>query len=349
MATPDIAEVLEHFGVASPAGALEPVAEGYINDTYRVTIPGRAGFILQRINTGVFPDPGSLMHNLEQVLPLLGGPGYRQLELVPTRDGKTWTKDPVTGAWRLFRFLPGSRTFSRADQPGIAREAGRILGRFHQLLEDADPGALATVLPGFHDPELRMQQLEQAAQDGVAGRIREGQEPLGQARQLYSYIQKVPIRDAPVRVCHNDPKLSNILFDQETHRALCLIDLDTLMPGYLVYDFGDAARSVVNPLPEDHAHPSEITLDLAAFSEFCSGFLSNPLRLDPAEREHLPFGLVLMPLLHGIRALADHFSGDLYYKTTFEGQNLVRARNLLALSGQARDRMSDLRESWSKA
>ncbi|MBC2838646.1 phosphotransferase enzyme family protein [Robiginitalea sp. SC105] len=346
MKASDPVAALSLFGIPTGDASLQPISDGYINDTYKVVLPGEPGYILQRINTEVFPDPGLLMHNLEEVLPRLRGEGYHPPELVRTPEGASWATGPGGHSWRVYRFIEGSFTLSVAGAPGISREAGRILGRFHKLLEGTPADLLEPVLPGFHDLGLRMGQLGEAAHSGLPERVQEGGELLALGRELSEFLRQANLDELPLRICHNDPKLSNVLFEQATSRALCLIDLDTLMPGYLVYDFGDAVRSVVTPLPEDHPDPGELDIDLENYRAFCAGFASCGLALQEGERNSLPYGLVLMPLLHGVRALADYFLGDRYYKTAFEGQNLLRAKNLLGLARLAAGRMEELTTIW---
>ncbi|WP_420592570.1 phosphotransferase enzyme family protein [Robiginitalea biformata] len=350
MATPQPARVLENFKIPAGLRELQPISEGLINDTFRVSIPNSDGYVLQRINTEVFPDPDALMENLERILPKLRGDGYRQLELIRTTDGRAWYQNAGSGAWRLYKFIPGSRTISDAQQPGVARETGRILGRFHQLLQDTDPGILHPVLPGFHDLGLRIQQLNAAETQGLPDRVARGRKLAEQARVLASQMEAVRLDTLPTRVCHNDPKLSNILFSTGLRpKALCLIDLDTLMPGALLFDFGDAGRTLINSLAEEQPEDGTNEIDWRAYREFCQGFAAACPELSAAESASLPYGLLLMPLLHGARALADYYLGDLHYKVSYETQNLVRARNLLRVAGTAGEEINRLRKTWAAA
>lgn len=350
MATPHPERVLKNFKIPAGSRELQPISEGLINDTFRVSVPNTDGYILQRINTEVFPDPEALMQNLERILPELGGDGYRQLKLIRATDGKSWFRDAGSGAWRLYEFIPGSRTISDAGQPGVAREAGRILGRFHQLLQDTDPGSLHPILPGFHDLGLRMGQLTAAETHGQPDRVARGRKLAQQARQLAGHMEAVRLEALPTRVCHNDPKLSNILFTTGPRpKALCLIDLDTLMPGALLFDFGDAGRTLINSLAEEQPEAGANKIDWQAYGEFCQGFAAACPELSPAEADSLPYGLLLMPLLHGVRALADYFLGDRHYKVSYDTQNLVRARNLLGVAGTAGEEINRLRKAWASA
>ena len=344
MASPDPHAGLALFGLTAPPARLEPVSEGYINDTFKVWVGGAPRYILQRINTGVFGDAAGLMGNLEAVLPHLKAADYAALELVRTPEGRAWATDPSGNPWRMYRFIPGSRTLGAASDPHIAREAGRILGRFHQLAEAVPASSLHPTLPRFHDLAWRLEQLDEAVQNGLAARRESTASWIALARDLAALCAAIPWQQLPLRVCHNDTKLSNILFAAESDRALCLIDLDTLMPGYLLYDVGDAVRTLMNPLPEDHPEWEAIRARPELFRAFVQGLKQSGLKLEPSERESLPYGVVLMPLLHGVRALADYLQGDRYYKTTYPEQNRVRACNLLQFARCAAEQLGTLRE-----
>lgn len=342
LAPPDPEKGLALFDLRAREIRLEPVAEGYINDTYKVWVGGTPAYILQRINTAVFGDAALLMGNLEWVLPHLKAPDYTPLELIQTPDGRNWAADSNGHPWRLYRYIPGSRTLKAGTDPGVAREAGGILGRFHQLAEAVPAGSLKPILPRFHDLEWRLEQLAEAEATGLPHRLETAASWTALAHELAGVCAGIPWGELPLRVCHNDTKLSNILFAADADRALCLIDLDTLMPGYLLYDVGDAVRTLMNPLPEDHPDWEAIGLRPDLFRAFVQGMRESGLALHASERGNLAYGAVLMPLLHGIRALADYLLGDRYYKTAYPEQNRVRACNLLHLAKLASDRLGEL-------
>jgi Ser/Thr protein kinase RdoA (MazF antagonist) len=244
----------------------------------------------------------------------------------------------------LYRYIAGSRTLESASEPRIACEAGRILGRFHQLAEAVPASSLHPTLPRFHDLGWRLEQLREAEHQGLAARRESTASWIALAHELAALCAGIPWAQMPLRICHNDTKLSNILFDAGSDRALCLIDLDTLMPGYLLYDVGDAVRTLMNPLPEDHPDWEAIRTRPELFRAFVQGLRQSGLRLEAPERDALPYGVVLMPLLHGIRALADYLQGDRYYKTAYPGQNRVRACNLLQFAHRASEQLDTLRQ-----
>lgn len=335
-----VSTVLTQYGI-TPDKA-EPLGGGLINHTFKIWEDGQPEYILQRVNTSVFTQPEALMENLLQVLPHLQGPGYRQTEVMRTRTGHAWVSDPESGFWRVYRYIQNSRTYPNSTDPSLASEAGRILGQFHQLLRNFPARRLQTTLPGFHDLEKRVGELEKAAQQAVQERARQAAPLVEKAETLIRACRQIPFASFPIRVCHNDPVMKNILYREDRPEALCLIDLDTIMPGLLLWDFGDAVRSVVTQFPEDYRGPEPIVVDTVAYSAFVRGFTRSGVELTEVERQWLPWGLVLMPLLHGIRALADFLAGDVYYQTSFEGQNLIRAKNLMGLAGASLEQLPEL-------
>lgn len=333
---------LERFGPSGEKVGLVPLTQGLINESFQVLREGQPVFVLQRINTSVFPSPDLLMENIQRMLPYLQGQDYTALRLLPTRDGAPWLSDGGLGTWRLFEYIPGSATLARPGS-GTARECGRILGRFHQLVSRAPVAGLHTPLPRFHDLAWRTAQLEAAQREGLPERIEMARPLTDLTGPLIACCRQIPFGRLPVRICHNDTKLSNILFDAASGRALCLIDLDTLMPGYLLYDVGDAARTLVSPASETDAGAEKPGIDLGAFEAFVQGLGAGGLETRGEELPWLAHGVVLMPTLHGIRALADYLTGDRYYRTAYPGQNLDRAKKLLEFAERARGRLAEMR------
>ncbi len=336
-------EIIRHFGVTGAGVRAERIAQGYINDTFRVHVPRGDGFILQRVNGSVFPDPEGIMENLQRVLPVLKGPGYHGLTLRRTPGGDTVVRDKAGALWRAFDYIPGSASFSRPETREMAREAGRIVGAFHVLVSGLDPHTLKVTLPRFHDIHWRFSQLKKALREARAGRLAKSEALLEQAGSLFDTCRRLPFSKLPVRVCHNDTKLSNILFDTHTEKALCLIDLDTLMPGYLLHDFGDAARTVLQGGAEEAISPVA-PADLGMFEAFLIGWKDSGLLMEPLETECLAGGAVLMPALHGIRALTDYLMGDRYFRVAYPEQNLDRARQLLGAALSSREALPQMQE-----
>jgi Ser/Thr protein kinase RdoA (MazF antagonist) len=341
-------EILRRFGVPGDGIRLERITQGYINDTFRVHLPGGEGYILQRVNGQVFPDPEGIMENLERVLPVLRGPGYQALCLKKTPDGARSVRDAAGSLWRAFDYLPGSGSFLRAQTLEMAREAGRIVGTFHVLVSGIDPHMLKVTLPRFHDIHWRYSQLKEALSTARPGRLAKSGALAEQAESLFESCRRLPFSKFPLRVCHNDTKLSNILFDTRTEKALCLIDLDTLMPGCLLYDFGDAARTLLQQGAEEAASPHVPPVDLGMFEAFLRGWKDSGLQMRPLEIEWLAEGAVLMPALHGIRALTDYLLGDRYYRVSYTEQNLDRARQLIGAALSTRQQLPGMQEGVRK-
>jgi len=332
------------FGISESACEIRPASDGYINDTFIVSIDREPKYVLQRLSTAVFGDGVGLMQNLELVLPFLKAGDYQELELIPTSKGRNWEPDTQGQAWRMYRFIKDSHTLPTATTAEVAYEAGRIIGRFHQLVAPLDPADLFITLPRFHDLNWRAEQLETAIGSGISDRISLAEPWIALSRTLIKTCLAISWADLPVRVCHNDTKLSNILFSSKADEALCLIDLDTLMPGYFLYDVGDAVRTLTNPLPEDYQNWEHISIQADLFRPFVGGIKASGLQLSQSEIETLYIGPILLPLLHGIRALADFLMGDVYYKIAYHDQNLVRARSLLQVAKLTADRKEELQK-----
>ncbi|MFM1878901.1 MAG: hypothetical protein RLZZ241_1767 [Bacteroidota bacterium] len=332
------------FGISESDCRTEPASDGYINDTFKVWMGEKPRYILQRISATVFGDGVGLMKNVALVLPHLKAQDYSELKLIATPNASKWAHDSEGNAWRMYEFIEGSHTISTSASVKVAQEAGRIIGKFHLLLAPINPSELHLTLPRFHDLNWRSEQLETAINTGISQRIAEAHPWIVIALELIATCLDIPWEKLPVRVCHNDTKLSNILFNSAAEEALCLIDLDTIMPGYFLYDVGDAVRTITNPLTEDHRNWEEISLNLALFRPFMSGIKQSGLHLNPHEIETLHIGPILLPLLHGIRALSDYLLGDVYYKISYPDQNMVRARSLLRVAQLTAIRMDELQK-----
>ncbi len=325
-----------------------PHGQGHINDTYTVYHEGERGrvkrYILQRINTGVFKKPDLLMDNMVRVTEHLrkritacgGDPGREALNLIPTRDGQAFYKSPEGEYWRGFLFIENARTYERAVDPGHMRNAGKAVGRFQELLADFPAESLHETIPGFHDTPKRFKAFLRALEEDTKNRAKDARAEIefiesraDDTRVLTDLIMR---KELPLEVTHNDTKLGNIMIDDVTGEGVCLVDLDTVMPGTALYDFGDAIRSGASSALEDEQDPDRVWMDLELYKEFTEGFLSAAYgSLNATELEYLPFSAKLMTLEQGIRFLTDYLNGDTYYKIKYEDHNLVRARTQLRL------------------
>lgn len=325
----------------------QSLGHGLINDTYHVSGNGQDEYILQRLNTSVFRNTTALMGNMEHALSLLKATDYSHITLVKTLDGSLFAGAGASGCWRLLTYLNGSTTYNTTGSSHIAFEAGRVISRFHSLLKTAPLEAFEDTLPGFHDLQLRSAQLQTALKTASADRLRKAEKAIRIASELLEYDLPYQLKDLPLRVCHNDTKLNNILFDKATGNAMCLIDLDTVMKGYLMYDFGDAVRTIANTAAEDEPAPEKIRFSKPLFESFVDGFWSAGLKMEAIEVASLPYGVIYMPLLHGIRALTDYLSGDIYYKVSFPEQNLDRSVSLLTYAQRAEGQLGYMRRQIS--
>lgn len=324
-------EILKEFGVPEGDFLFEPLTQGLINQTYAVTVENQRKYILQRINQEVFPNTSALEHNLELVLPSLCGEDYARLEFFRTSDEELFCRTSEKEVWRMMRYLPQSSTYHNTSDKKVAFEAGRILGVFHRLVSSLNPERLAIPIERFHDLNWRIEQYE-AALDQASDEDLERTEA---TRNLISgsieWLKPFQARTFPLRICHNDCKLNNILFSRDV-KALCLIDLDTVMPGFFAYDFGDAVRTIANPAAEEEKDLAKIQFSLDMFRSFTDGLALNRQILSDEELAGLPMSIVYMPFMHGLRAFTDFLLGNRYYQVTYPDENLDRAKSLFRFS-----------------
>ncbi|MCJ7468634.1 MAG: aminoglycoside phosphotransferase family protein [Maribacter sp.] len=330
--------ILQHFSVAPKTYTLQAINNGFINDTFLVLDEALPRYILQRINKIVFGDIEGLMANLNQALKALADPEYAQITLIKTPFGATYFENR-DGYWRLMTYLGDSTTYNTTTNPLIAYEAGRIIGKFHLLLKDADIQDYTDTIPHFHDLGFRMEQFKTANTKASLAKKTQAEKPIKFVPEIFRKLSILNRTDLPLRICHNDTKLNNILFSKKEHTALCLIDLDTLMKGYFYYDFGDALRTIANSAPEDEKNLDKITFDRSLFESFLDGLASIGPLLNQQELSTLSYGVVFMPFLHGLRALTDYLNDNIYYKVTYENQNLDRCLSLFNFTQKALDEL----------
>lgn len=338
-----IQSILKAFKLTGEPYEYKPLTAGLINDTYLVTDAENRQFILQKINARVFKNTDVLMDNVCYALPVLNADDYAEISFVNSKKGDAFLQQH--GAiWRMMTFIPNSTTYNTTTNTNIAFEAGRIIGKFHSLLSPVDPNLFHNTLPKFHDLNHRTQEFEHALQNADSLKLETAKKAIENAHGFLNELQGLDHRKLPLRICHNDTKLNNILFSKTTNKALCLIDLDTLMKGYFYNDFGDAIRTVVNTAPEDEKNHDEIGFNVSLFTAFIDGLATHPHLLTEAEKESLPLGAVFMPFLHGLRALTDYLNHNKYYKVTYENQNLDRCASLFNFAEKAiakKDFMTD--------
>ena len=318
--------ILNHFKIDTQDVAFQSITFGYINDTFLVLKSEKPLYILQRINNNVFKNVESLMQNIELALVKLQSNNYKTISLLKTAEGKSFYKHD-NNYWRLMTFIEGTTTYNTTTNPKIAFEAGRIIGEFHNLLKNELVENFKDTIPSFNNLPFRITEFNDVINTASETRKEVAKNDIDFAIKILPMFDDLYKVELPIRVCHNDTKLNNILFS-ETNEALCLIDLDTIMKGHFHYDFGDAIRTIVNTAKEDEKELSKITFNVTLFEAFVDGLSKNASYLTNKEIELLPIATALMPFMHGLRALTDYLSRNIYYKVSYKNQNLDRCKNL---------------------
>ncbi len=357
MVEKQIKTVCEIFGLKGEYRSYEVINSGHINTTYRVYF-FRDGeikdYILQRVNTYVFQDPVSVMDNISSVTEFIRAKIKQKqatakrnvLHYSTTAEGKYYTFMGDGGFWRCCRYIDDSVSFEHTDNLTVIEESGKAFGEFQLHVADYPVEKLSIVIPHFHNTVRRYGAFRDAIAENAAGRAEEVKEDIAGymeleeiATKLYK-LQKEGV--LPLRVTHNDTKTSNVLFDARTFEHLSVIDLDTVMPGLVAFDFGDAIRVAASTSKEDERDLDKVAIDMAKYDAFAKGFVGAVKgSLLPAERETLALGAVAMTVECGMRFLTDYINGDKYFKIHYPDQNLVRARCHLVL---ARDMIAHLDE-----
>lgn len=335
--------LLEHFSLEKKSYSLKSINDGYINDTYLVLDGDVPTYILQRINHEVFKDVEGLMGNIENGLEHLNDTDYSPIKLVRTKLGKTFFEYTGKGYWRLMTFIDQSTTYNTTTDRKIAYEAGRIIGKFHSLLQNAQVSDFVDTIPRFHDLQLRKTQFEKAVASSKKEKLITACSAIDFAKKTFPKLENPRQLELPIRICHNDTKLNNILFSEKDTKGLCLIDLDTLMKGYFYYDFGDAVRTIANTAKEDEREHGKITFEKELFEAFVDGLGTNASFLTQKEIQSLHLGVVFMPFIHGLRALTDYLEDNKYYKASYENQNLDRCLSLFDFTEKALAELDDIK------
>jgi hypothetical protein len=351
--------VAVHFDIQGAFAAGRPYGSGHIHDTFLIETKekDRPKYILQRINHAIFQDVPAMMENIVRVTAHMrdklnagakGGFHREVLTVIPATDGRFFHHDEEGNYWRCYRFIEHARTFDLVPSPELALEGGRLFGGFLRLLADLPGPPLHVTIAGFHDVGIHLQRFLDNLQADPLGRGKAAAAAIAfvQAR-AEAMKRKQRLGQAgriPLRVTHNDTKFNNVLFDRQG-RGLCVIDLDTVMPGYAHNDFGDAMRSGCNRAREDEPDLERVEFDLALFAAYAKGFLA-PLRgcLNSHETANLAFSAKLFAYLIGVRFLSDHLAGDRYFKTGYSGHNLQRARVQFRLLECMEDRFAQMED-----
>jgi Ser/Thr protein kinase RdoA (MazF antagonist) len=338
----DAGGIARQFQISGEFRSATRYGSGHINDTYCVVFE-RAGTatrsIVQRVNHMIFTNPAALMENIHRVTSHLAAQAAgepeserRVLSLIPARDGRAWHVDAEGNYWRAYRFIERARTYDAVESTEQAFEAAKAYGRFQQQLANLPAPRLHDTIPDFHNTPKRFLALEQAIAADVAGRASLTHREIAFALARKPMASVLLDANLPERVTHNDTKFNNVLLDDATGEGICVVDLDTVMPGLALYDFGDMVRTTTCAALEDERDLSKVTMQFDLFEALARGYLQSAGGfLTKAEKQHLAFSGKLITFEQGIRFLTDYLAGDTYYKVQREGQNLDRCRTQFKL------------------
>ena len=350
-------QIISSFKFDGEPYLCEPYGNGHINSTYKVECKigdKTARYILQRINNNIFPDTAALMENIENVMAFLkkkiikrGGEVLREtLNLVPTVEGKNYYTDENGISWRSYVFIEDAVCYEKIEKPEDFYNCGYAFGNFQNLLADFPAEKLNEVIPNFHNTRKRYGTFKKAVGEDIRGRSKFVQKEIAfvnaREKDMSSLIYMLKKGEIPLRVTHNDTKLNNCMFDKNTGETICVIDLDTVMPGLRAYDYGDSIRFGATTGAEDEPDLSKVNFSLPLFESYTKGFIKAcGESMDEKEAMSLPIGAKLMTLECGMRFLTDYLEGDTYFKTSRENHNLDRCRTQFKL-------VSDMENMWDK-
>ncbi len=358
----ELLAILDQFELNEPVVSAEPFGNGHINDTLKVTNhKGEICYVLQRINHHIFTNVEMLQNNINTVtshirkkLEAAGETDIdrKVLTFLPTRDGKPYYFDGEN-YWRVCLFIPNNKSYE-AITPELAYEAGKAFGDFQSMLADIPEGTLGETIPDFHNMEFRLKQFHDAVAADAAGRVAEVQDLIDEVekRAEAMTIQERLHREGKLqkRVNHCDTKVNNMLFDADTDKVLCVIDLDTVMPGYVLSDIGDFIRTGANTGAEDDENTDNVEVNLDIFEAYTRGYMEKAKTfLTPLEISLLPYGGRLLTYMQTVRFLTDYINGDTYYKIHGPKHNLVRTRaqfKLLQSLEANQEKMDAFMQTW---
>jgi serine/threonine protein kinase len=349
--------IIKNFEVKGNYKKPVPLGAGHIHDTFFVqsTASGGLDYVLQKINNRVFHNVAELMENIFKVSkhiqkrilerPDLYG-NLACLEVIQTKSVKSYFVDEFNNYWRLFNYIPDSIKYNKVHSAVQALQEGKAFGQFLALLKDLPPNDLVETIPNFHNVVKRLETFEAVLKSNPVNRAQKLSEEISfvkeRAEEMSLLHQMEKEGKLPIRITHNDTKLNNVLFDK-FNNPLSVIDLDTVMPGFVAYDFGDAIRTTINTVEEDEADVSKININMQLFEAFAKGFLSETrFFITDEEIASLAFGAKLLTYLMGLRFLTDYLDGDKYYKIQFPEHNLQRARAQFQLLKKMEERYEEM-------
>jgi len=344
----EVSTIGDQFAIEGVCVIGEEIEAGHINTTYLATYEQKEGrrkrYILQRVNELVFKDPEAVMLNVavvtqhinNKVLREKKDAGGQTLSLFPARSGASWIKGKGGGLWRCYNFIEGCQTYDVVENTRQAYQAAKAFGAFQDLVSDLPASELTETIPGFHDTRARYDHLLTMVAADPCDRVKKVQPELDYIESCNSWLGKLlelqTAGELTTRITHNDTKVNNVMIDSKTDEAVCVIDLDTVMPGLSLFDFGDLVRSATTPASEDERDLSKVEMRMPIFEALVEGYLSTAGNfLSPLEIDLLAFSGKVISLETGIRFLTDYLEGDLYFKTSRDEQNLDRCRAQLKL------------------
>ncbi len=340
----DYKQAAKLFAVEGEVLSAEPYGEGHINKTLLVVTTAKR-YILQQMNTKIFPDSDGLMKNICGVTEHLRKRGIETLEVIPTVDGKPYYKGEQ--CFRMYAFIENTVTYQKVEDEKVFRNSGKAFGEFQNYLAQFDASVLTEAIPHFHDTPKRFRDFLAALEKDAFDRAKECQSEIDfllAHKDTYSRITDgLADGSIPLRVTHNDTKLNNILIDDKSGEARAVIDLDTIMPGSMMYDFGDSIRFGASTAAEDEQDLEKVHFSISLFKAYAEGFCGAMKEsITAKEAELLPYGSYLMTVECGMRFLTDYLSGDTYFATKYAGHNLVRCRTQLKLAKEMEEQFDEM-------
>jgi len=355
--------IVDFFAIEGNPTSIEPFGSGHINDTYKICtdIAGKPNYMLQRINNNVFRNVDHLMKNIDVVCQhiksKLVSKGEENIEtkvltLIPTKEGELYYKENETNYWRMFILIEGTKTYDIVATAQQAKEGGRAFGNFQAMIADLNPMDIYEVIPNFLNIASRLRDFKEAVNKDIMQRVaivgKEIDFILERENKMNTILNMAAKSQIPLRITHNDTKFNNVLLDKDD-RAQCVIDLDTVMPGYIAYDFGDAIRTIINTAAEDEADLDKVKLNIPLFEAYTSGYLETARHfLYPMEVNSLVHGVLLLPYMQMVRFLTDYLNGDTYYKINHKEHNFQRTKAQMKLVDEIEKHESLLRKIVEK-
>ena len=329
-----VKNLIENFRIHGTPVSCEPFGHGHINSTYKVTTGEGASYVLQRINKYVFSNPPQLMENASRVTNFIRSKGFMALHFIEENGGTYCFQDNEGEYWRCYEFVEGF-SMDAPETPEDFYQSALAFGQFQNQLSDFPAETLYETIPNFHNTPDRFRQLKETIAADSQGRLASAQQEVAfylANEAMGSRLQQMlTAGELPLRVTHNDTKLNNVLLNNDTHKPLCVLDLDTVMPGLSAYDYGDSIRFGAATAAEDEPDASKMKLNIDLFRIYTKGFLEAAPSLTEAEVSVLPLGAFTMTLECGSRFLKDYLDGDKYFRTAYPEHNLIRARTQMAM------------------